>query len=178
MIDRNIEKALNLRRVQIHEQRAVRAGGGQQIGDQLRRNGHARTVLAILPGVAVVRNDHRDAAGRGALERVDHDQQLHQVLVHRIAGGLHHEYIRAADILEQLEVNFAVGKALHLGLAQRDADVLADLLRQRAVGRPRKDLEALVFAVRPRALLFRLSLLRRSLRLRLSLRPGPTAVMI
>ena len=67
-------------------------------------------------------------AGRCALQRVNHDQQLHQMLVHRIAGGLHHEDICAANVFKQLEINFAVGEALHLGLAQRDTDVLADLL--------------------------------------------------
>ena len=39
------------------------------------------------------------------------------MLVHRIAGGLHDKHIHAAHVLEQLEVNLAVGKALQLGLA-------------------------------------------------------------
>ncbi len=56
------------------------------------------------------------------------------MLVYRIAGGLHHEDIRAANVFEQLEVNLAVGKTLHPGLAQRNADVLANLLRQHAIG--------------------------------------------
>jgi hypothetical protein len=69
------------------------------------------------------------------------------VLVHRIAGGLHHKNISAANVLQQLEVNLAIGKALHLGLTQRHADVLANLLRQSPVCRSGKNLEALVVRI-------------------------------
>ena len=58
------------------------------------------------------------------------------MLVHRVAGGLHHKHIHAAHIFKQLKVDFAVGKALDLGLAHRNADVAANLLGQRPVGRP------------------------------------------
>ena len=54
-----------------------------------------------------------------------------------IAGGLHDKDVDAANVLEQLEVDFAIGEALELGLAQRNADVAADLLSQRPVGRCR-----------------------------------------
>ena len=132
------------------KQRAVRAGGGQQIGNQLRADRHARPVLAILPGIAVIRNHHRDARRRGALQRVDHDQQFHQVLVHRIAGGLHHEHVHAANVLEQLEIDFAVGEALQLGLAHRHADVTCRSPRPAAGWPSAEDLEALVLAQLPR----------------------------
>ena len=172
MIDGNVEEALNLRGVQVDEQGAVGAGGGQQVGNELGADGHAGTVFAILAGVAVIGHHHRDPGRRGPLERVDHHQQLHQVLVHRIAGGLHHKHIHAAHVLEQLEVDFAVGKALNLGLAHRNADVAADLLGQRPVGRAAEELEALVLAqiAGPLALGGRLGVLRlggRVLRLRL-----------
>jgi hypothetical protein len=68
------------------------------------------------------------------------------VLVHRIAGGLHHKHIHAAHVLKELEVHFAVGKALNLGFAHRNPDVAADLLGQRAVGGAAEELEALVLA--------------------------------
>ena len=82
------------------------------------------------------------------------------MLVHRVAGGLHHEHIHAAHV-QELEV-LAVGKALDLGLAHGDADVAANLLCKRPVGRPAEELEALVFAqiAGPLALGGRLGLLR------------------
>ena len=85
---------------------------------------HARRArAAVLPGVAEVRDHRGDAAGRGALERVDHDAQLHQVLVGRRAGRLHDEDVARAHVLLDLDVDFAVGEAADLGLAEFDAEV-------------------------------------------------------
>src|ERR1035441_4156373 len=146
MVDGNIEEALNLRRVQVNEEGAVGAGGGQQVGDELGADGHAGTVLAILARVAVIGNHHRDARCRGPLERVNHHQQLHQMLVHRVAGGLDDKNIDAAHVLQQLKVNFAVGKALHLGFAHLNPNVSGDLLGQRPVGRAAEKFEPFVLA--------------------------------
>ena len=104
------------------------------------------TVFAVLARVPVVGHHYRDSGRRGTLQRVDHDQQLHQVLIHRITGGLHHKYIHAAHVLEQLKVDLAVGKALQLGLAHLDPNVQADLFSQCPVGRTREELEPLVLA--------------------------------
>ena len=108
-------------------------------------DGDAGTVFAVLARVAVVGNDGGDAACGGAAERVLHDEQLHEVLVGGIAGGLDEEDVGAADVFEQLEVDFAVREALELGFAERHAEELADLFRERAVGGAGEDLEALVF---------------------------------
>ena len=134
MIDGDVEEALDLAGVQIDRQHAVDAGRGQQIGDQARRDRRARLALAVLPRVAEVGDDGDDRAGRRALERVDHDQQLHQVVVHRRAGRLHDEAVHAADVLVDLDVDLAVGEARHLGAAERRLDVPADRLRELAVG--------------------------------------------
>ena len=125
VVDRDVEEALDLAGVQVHGQDAMDARGGQQIGDQAGGDGGARPGLAVLAGVAEVGHDRDDGLGRRALERVDHDQQLHQVVVDRGAGGLHHEAVHAADVLVDLDVDLAVGEALDLGAAQRLAQVLA-----------------------------------------------------
>src|SRR5690349_5048455 len=67
---------------------AVDAGGDDEVGHELRRDRRARRDLAVLAGVAVVRDDGGDRSGGGAAERVDHDQELHHAVVHRRAGGL------------------------------------------------------------------------------------------
>ena len=94
----------------------------------------------------VVGHHHRDPGRRGPLECVNHHQKLHQVLVHRIAGGLHHKHIHSAHVFEELEVHFAIGKALNFDFAHRNSDVAADLLGQRLISRPAEELEALVLA--------------------------------
>ena len=52
------------------------------------------------------------------LRRVDHQQQLHQVAVHRRVRRLHDEDVRAADRLEVAAVDLAVGERLQLDLAR------------------------------------------------------------
>jgi hypothetical protein len=52
MVDGNVEEALNLGRMQVDEERAVGAGGGQQVGDELGADGYALFVLAVLPRLA------------------------------------------------------------------------------------------------------------------------------
>ena len=101
IVHRNVEEALDLGGVQVHGQHPVGAGGGEHVGHQLGGDGVTGLGLAVLPGIAVVGDDRGDAAGGGALQRVDHDEQLHEIVVHRGAGGLDHEHVAAADRLVQ-----------------------------------------------------------------------------
>src|SRR5438552_336971 len=133
VVDRDVEEALDLARVQVQREHAIHPGRLEQVGDELGRDRHARLHLAVLARVAVVGQHGRDAMGRRALERVDHDQQLHQRVVHGRAGGLDDEDIRAADVLVDLHVDLAVGEAGDLRVRDRHAKILRDLLRQRAV---------------------------------------------
>jgi len=110
MIDGYVKKALDLRGVQIQGQDAVGAGDRDEVGHQLRRDRHAALVLAVLPGVAVVGDDGGDPRGAGALEAVQHHEQLHQVLVDRRAGGLNEIDVAAADVFLDADGDLAVGE--------------------------------------------------------------------
>ena len=99
VVHRDIEVSLNLRRVQIERKYAARSRRFQQIRHQLCRNRHAWPVFSVLPRVRVIRNHRSNAPGRRALKCVDHQQQLHQVEIHRTAARLYDEHIRAAHIL-------------------------------------------------------------------------------
>src|ERR1700712_2117582 len=112
MVDGNVEKALNLGCVKVDQEGAVGAGGGQEGGDQLRGNSHSGSVFAVLTSVAVVGDDHRDSAGGSALERVHHDEELHDVLVDRVACGLDEEHIHTTHVFKELKVDLTVGEAL------------------------------------------------------------------
>ena len=50
------------------------------------------------PAVGIDRYDGSDALGRGDLARVDHDQQLHQVVVHLPATTLEVEKLKVKFI--------------------------------------------------------------------------------
>ena len=67
LIDRNIEKALDLPGVEIDRQHAVGAGNADQLGDQAGGDRHARLILLVGAAVAEVGDDRRDPAGRSAL---------------------------------------------------------------------------------------------------------------
>src|SRR5690606_10426108 len=85
---------------------------------QLGGNGRAGAGLAVLPGVAEIGQHGGDAPGGGAPQRVNGDQQFHDVVVGRIGRGLDDEHILAAHVLEDFHKDFVVGKAPDIGLDQ------------------------------------------------------------
>jgi hypothetical protein len=133
VVRRYIEEALDLPGVEIHGKHAVGAGGDDQIGDQLGRDRRPRPGLPVLPGIAEIRDHGGDPLRRGAVQRVDADQQLHEVVVGRVARRLHHEHVLAAHILEDFDEDLLVGEAAHACLGDRQLEVSGDVLHQRKV---------------------------------------------
>ena len=104
MVNRNAEEAVHLRRVQRHGQNAVRPRGGDQVGDEPAAERDAWSVLLVRSGVRIVRHDGGDTRRRSTTSRVDHQQELDQVLLH----GWH-------ERLDQEDVTLsAVGAQSHL----------------------------------------------------------------
>ena len=141
VIHRNVEEPLDLRLVQVHRQHALDARRAHQVRHQLRRDRHAGLVLAVLPRVAVVRHHRRDARRRRALERVGHDAQLDEVLVHRRRRRLNDEDVGAADVLVDLEPDLGVRKPVQPCLPERNAQELGNLLRELRVRASGEDLQ-------------------------------------
>ena len=115
LVDRDVEEALDLALVEVHRQHPVGAGDGDHVGDEAGRDRDARLVLLVRPAVGVVRDDRRDPPGAGPLEGVDHDQQLHDRLVDRVAGRLDEEDVLLADVVEDLDEDVLVGELEDLG---------------------------------------------------------------
>ena len=134
VIHRDIEEALDLVCVQVHGQDTVSTCSGDHVGNQLCRDGIASLCLTILTSIAEVGDHGSDAACGCTAQSIDHDQQLHQVVVDGVAGGLDHEHVAAADSLVQGDGNFAVSESLDFRLAQLGTHQLADLLCQSGVG--------------------------------------------
>ena len=67
--------------MQVNAQDAVAAGPGDQIGYEFGGDRHAPLVLAVLAGVAKVRNYSRNAPSTRAAQAIDIDQELHQTVV-------------------------------------------------------------------------------------------------
>ena len=127
VIDRDAEEALQLAGVQVHGEHPVDTGGLHDVGHQAGGDGLARAALLVLAGVAHPRHDRGDPVGGGQPGRLGHDQELHEVLVDRPAGGLDDEHVGPADALPVLDVDLAVGEGLDVDAAQLDAQLLGDL---------------------------------------------------
>lgn len=92
-------------------------------------------VLLVLPGVGEAWDDGGNPLRGGDLAGVDHDEQLHEVVVHLAASGLHDVYVLPADGLADLHARLQVAELLRHHLARLDAQTVAELLRQVGVGR-------------------------------------------
>ena len=130
VVGRDVEEALDLAGMQVERQHPVGAGVGDQVGDELGRDRRARAGFAVLPGIAEI-GDHRgDAPRRRAPQRVDDDQQLHQMVVGRERGRLDHEHVLAAHVLLDFDENLLVGEAADHGLGQRGLEIVRRWLRR------------------------------------------------
>jgi hypothetical protein len=78
--------------------------------------------------VREVGDDRGDAAGRGALERIDEDEQLEDRVAHARIGGLDDEDVVLADVLVDLGEDVLVGELDDLGFAERHPEVATDSL--------------------------------------------------
>ena len=141
MVHRDVEKPLDLRRVQVHRQDAIRASASDDVRDQLRGDRHAAGIFAVLTRVAEVRDDRGNAKRARPLEAVDHHQQFHDVFIDRRARGLDQENIAAADILVDLARDLSVRKIVERDLAERQTEVRANPLRQVRIRAAAEDLE-------------------------------------
>ena len=115
VVDRPVEEALDLARVQVDAAPGGwRPAAWNMSATSLARDRLAALGLAVLAGVAVVGAHHGDALGRGPLGGVDHDQLLHDRVVHRhrlgAAVALDDEDVGAADRLAEAAVQLAVGE--------------------------------------------------------------------
>ena len=137
------ESYLNLAAVEVHGHNAIHTHGLQQSGDIGRRDGHAGLHLAVLTGIAVVRNHRSDLARRSTAHRGDHQQKLHEGLVHRRQSRLHQVHVLAADVFVDLDVHLAISEAADSDVAQAKIEVLGNLLSQSGVGSASEDLNSL-----------------------------------
>ena len=133
VVGRDVEEALDLAGVQIDGQHAVGAGVGDHVGDELGRDRRARHRLAVLARIAEI-GDHRRYAPRGGpLQRVDQDQEFHQVVVGGIGRRLDDEDIFAPDVLLHLDKDFHVREPPDKTLRERRLQIGGDGVSQRAI---------------------------------------------
>ena len=143
MIHRHVEEALNLVGMQVHGDEAVYAGCAQQVCHQFCAYGHPWLVFSVLPCPAEVWDHSYNLVGRGALCRINHQQQLHQV-VGIWESGLHQKNVAATYRLLEADTKLAVSELLYLQFAESAAQTVADFVCQILCGRSREYLERTV----------------------------------
>ena len=108
--------------------------------------------------VCFVRNSREGGAGtagdrlipgRSSPERVNRDQQLHQIVIGRERGRLQQKDILAADVLEDFDEDLHIGEALNVGTGQREIELLYSWLEcllefRNAIYKPRDIFRPLV----------------------------------
>ena len=126
IVDRHVEEALELRRVQVHGDHAVDARALDRVGAHPGADRDPGLVLLVALRVAEVRDHGGDRRRAGALERVDPEQQLHEVVVGGERRALHQEGVPAADVLEHPHEEVAFGEPQRLAGPERATEVLGD----------------------------------------------------
>jgi hypothetical protein len=140
MIHGNVEKALDLPGMKVGGDDPVGPGAGEQVGHEFGGDGILGLVFLSCRAYRS-RADYVDPIGRCPLQGVDHDQKLHQVLVHGVAGGLHDEDVRPPDALLYGKTDLSVGKAEVLRPGELDPQFTADSARKGRMSRSGKDLQ-------------------------------------
>ena len=159
VVDGDREEPLQLTGVEIHRQQPVDTRELEHVRDEAARDGLAGLRLAVLPRVGEPRDDRSDPLGGRELRSLDHQEQLHEVLIDGWTAGLHEEDVGAANRLAVAAVRLAVGERLQLDLAELDAQALGDPLREIRVRATGEHHEPLLRRQRDRVTGLRLGLL-------------------
>ena len=112
--------------MQVHRQDAVGPGRLDAIGADASPDRDPRLVFLVPLGIRKIRNDRRHLRRAGALECVDPEEQLDEIVVDRVIGPLHDEDVASADVFEDADENVAFAENMRLGRGQLDFQAVAD----------------------------------------------------
>jgi hypothetical protein len=129
--------------VEVHREDTTRTRSYEEVGDQFGGDGDAGLIFTVLPGVTVERQNGGNAIGAGAADRIDHDEQLHVVMIGGRTGGLNDKNVFTPNIFLDFDEGFAVGERFDRGFPDFDADGSANGFAQRLVGCAAKNLHNL-----------------------------------
>ena len=138
VVDRHPEEPVHLGSVESHRQHASHPRGLEQVGNQATPDRDAGCVLFVGPGVGIVRHDRRDRGGRRSSSRVDHEQQLHEVLLRWRDERLDDVDVALPAIGQELGLEAVVAEATDVHPGQAHAQVRANPLRECGMCIPRK----------------------------------------
>ena len=139
VIDRLLEEPLNLPLVQVDGRDGIDTGRLEHAGDELGGDGLARGRLAILTGVAIMRDDGMDSSRTCTTGSIGHDKQLHESVVDVTRNRLDEEDILATNGFHEARVGLAVRELLERDVTQLDIEMPRHLLGELRIYRARED---------------------------------------
>ncbi len=138
-VERLADEALELASVEIDRYQAIGSCTYQEVNDQTRSYRLPRQHLLVLARVTEERHHGRDAPRGGALEGVDGDQLLHDVVVDRRGVALEDEAVCSTDTFVRTHVDLAIGELGAMELAQLDAEHLSHFVGKGLICPSRED---------------------------------------
>jgi hypothetical protein len=124
------EEPLNLVGVQVQRDVPVGPSDADHVGDEAGGDGHPGLVLFIRPRVGQVRDDRRNPVRGCPTQRVQEDEQFHDILVHGRGSGLNQEDVLPANAFVETDEDVLVGEPDDVPPGEGDSQVVADLLGQ------------------------------------------------
>jgi hypothetical protein len=103
--------------VRIHDHQSLRSRSNQRIADNPGPYGFPNLAAAVLPGVSEVRHDRGHPCRVGPPARIEHQQQLHHVLIDRRPGRRNHVDVSTTQA-GQPRPQLTVGEAVDLARRQ------------------------------------------------------------
>ena len=97
------------------------------VGDKFGRNRLTAFCFAILTRVSEIRHDKIDPICRCSSQGVNHDQKLHEVIIHRLACRLDDKHIVSAHAFIDGKTDFSICKVKMMNFRKMDSKLLADL---------------------------------------------------
>ena len=117
MVHRNIKESLNLVGMQVNGDHTVCACRLQHVRYQLGADGHTRFVLAVLTCPTEIRNHSHHLVRTGTLRRIDHQQQLHQIVAGR-TSGLHQINRLTANGLLKIGTELSIRETIQMDFTE------------------------------------------------------------
>ncbi len=137
-VNRSMEEAFDLGRVQIDGDDVVNADHLEKIGDHAGHDWLPPAMPLVRSPVAEVGNDRRHARCPGPAAGIREGYQLDQVIINRGRGRLHEKELVAAHRFEKLHRNVPIRVALHGADAELGVQLLRDRCGQRRVSSTRE----------------------------------------
>jgi hypothetical protein len=102
-VNRDVKKSFNLGRVKVQGYNMLNADRLQQVGHHAGGDGFSLTMPLIGARIAEVRDNSRNASGRGTSTGVNEDQKLDQMFIDRRTERLHDEHFSSAHRFEKTD---------------------------------------------------------------------------